>query len=172
MSFVTSAPATSMRRVQLPETHFAVVRAFDVSLGDIGQLFDSAFPACARAFATGILVPDGPAICRYLRIDAETDNCDLEIGFPVASALSQPVQLDGQEFVPSCTPAAEYAMQTYFGFYDGLNQAWSAFVSTMAANGLQPAGPCLECYVTEPAPDLDPATMRTDLYCPVESIAD
>lgn len=38
----------------------------------------------------------------------------------------------------------------------------------VAADGRQPALPFWEVYVTEPSPEMDPATLRTDLVLPYE----
>ena len=35
--------------------------------------------------------------------------------------------------------------------------------------GRAPGSPFWEVYVTEPSPDMDPATLRTDLFCPART---
>ena len=66
-------------------------------------------------------------------------------------------------------PAGTIARTTYVGGYDGLGAAWGAFLGEIGASGRAPDVPFWEVYVTEPSPDADPATMRTDLFTRVTS---
>ena len=51
------------------------------------------------------------------------------------------------------------------GSYDELGRSWQRLTTWIAEQGLQPAGPMWEVYVTEPTPETDPVTLRTDLFC-------
>jgi effector-binding domain-containing protein len=70
---------------------------------------------------------------------------------------------DGLTLSPSRLPAGRIAIISHLGSYDGLGDAWGRFMQAVADSGNQPALPFWEIYVTEPSPEADPATMRTDL---------
>ena len=57
---------------------------------------------------------------------------------------------------------------SHLGGYDGLGQAWDEFMAAVERSGASPRLPFWEVYVTEPSPETDPATMRTDLFTFVE----
>ena len=78
-----------------------------------------------------------------------------------------PIEVDGLRVVASKLPAANVAVTSYVGPYDGMGQAWGDFMGQISAMGFAPGNPFWETYVTEPTPDTDPATLRTDLYCVV-----
>ena len=102
----------------------------------------------------------GPAFALY-RGDPAT-SFDLELGFPVARPLVAPVP--GEVVVePSFIPAGEALTLTHFGAYDALPQAWAVLSAAAAATGFVPTF-FYEVYVTEPSPQTDPATLRTDLF--------
>lgn len=97
---------------------------------------------------------------------------DLEIGFPLDGPLFEqldddPIEVDGLRLVASTLPAANVAVTSYVGPYDGMGEAWGEFLGSISAKGFAPGTPFWETYVTEPTPDTDPATLRTDLYCVV-----
>ena len=87
----------------------------------------------------------------------------------VAAPLDGQLEAGGITFLPSSMPATQVATVSHLGGYDGLGDAWGRLMQQVAADGHQPALPFWEVYVTEPSPDLDPATLRTDLVLPYES---
>ena len=99
---------------------------------------------------------------------------DLEIGFPLAEPLPDGVGGEaegsgGMRVVASELPAGQVAATSHLGSYDGLGEAWQEFMGEIGSLGRAPASPFWESYVTEPSPDIDPATLRTDLFCPVRT---
>lgn len=152
-----------------------VVRVNDVPMATISGLFDavfgSAFPA---AFAQG-LQPAGPAFALYTRLtDGPDAMADVEIGFPLDGPLLEqldddPVEVEGLRVVASALPAGVVAVTSHVGGFDGLGEAWGRFLGEIGAKGMTPGIPFWESYVTEPSPDMDPATLRTDLYCLVRT---
>lgn len=68
--------------------------------------------------------------------------------------------------------AVPTAVTSYIGPYEGLGEEWGRMMGEIAARGLAPGMPCWESYVTDPTPDTDPATLRTDLYCLVADPSD
>lgn len=152
-----------------------VVRANDVPMATISGLFDAVFGrAFPAAFAQG-LQPAGPAFALYTRLtDGPDPVADVEIGFPLDGPLFEqldddPVEVDGLRVVASALPAGDIAVTSYIGGFDGLGAAWGALLGEIGAMGRAPGVPFWESYVTEPSPDMDPATLRTDLYCVVRT---
>jgi effector-binding domain-containing protein len=54
------------------------------------------------------------------------------------------------------------------GGYDQLGAAWDRLRSWIDGQGLTPGRELWEVYVTEPSPDIDPATLRTELNWTIE----
>lgn len=144
--------------VDQPHTPTAVVRG-TVSMQDMAPFYDRAFTQVAEAVARQGVSPQG-AFGLYLA--PPEDVFELEAGFVV----DRPVEADG-DVQPSSLPAGRVARLSYFGAYDGLGEAWGRLMSWIAQQGLAQAGPMWEVYVTEPTPESDPATLRTDLVCVV-----
>ena len=86
-----------------------------------------------------------------------------DVGVPVAEPLDGELEAGGITFYPSSLPAGRIATISHLGGYDGLPAAWSSFMETIARDGHEPRLPFWEVYVSEPGPDVDPATLRTDL---------
>lgn len=164
-------PLSEVRLLRGRTVPTVVVRANDVPMATISGLFDAIFgTAFPAAFAQG-LQPAGPAFALYTRLtDGPDAVADLEIGFPLDGPLLEqldddPVEVDGLRVVASAIPAGDVAVTSYIGGFDGLGEAWGRFLAEIRAMGRAPATPFWESYVTEPSPDMDPATLRTDLYC-------
>ncbi|MCT1432806.1 GyrI-like domain-containing protein [Dietzia maris] len=165
-------PVEGVRLLRAPAVPTAVVRATCVPMATIAGFFDSAFGTAFPAlFAAGV-TPAGPAFALYTRTTEEPEPAaDLEIGFPLARPLpelhpDEPTEIDGMQVIASELPAGDVAVTSHLGSYDGLGQAWGEFMGAIGAMGRAPGSPFWEVYVTEPSPDMDPATLRTDLFCP------
>ena len=168
-------PVEGIQILRAPAVPTVVVRATNVAMSTISELFDAAFgTALPAAFARG-LTPAGPAFALYTRLtDGADPVADVEIGFPLDGPLieqldDEPVEGGGLRVVASVLPAADVAVTTHLGGYDGLGQAWGEFLGQIGAMGRAPGTPFWETYVTEPSPDMDPADLRTDLYCVVHT---
>jgi len=164
--FVPLEPVREPRFVDRLEQPTAVVRANAYPMADLPKLFDPAFQTLATLMGERAFTPVGPAFALYHSQPGET--VDIEIGFPVESALEGPVERDDLVVEPSTIPAARAAVQSHFGGYDGLWKAWPSLIDWATAQGETPTFPFYEVYVTQPAPDSDPETLRTDLVLPVE----
>lgn len=168
-------PVTGVRVLAVPAVPTAVIRAVGVPMATIGRFFDSAFGTAFPAlFAAGV-IPAGPAFALYTRTSEEPEfTADLEVGFPLARPLAElhtgePIESGGMRIVGSELPGGEVAVTSHLGAYDELGQAWGGFMGEIGAMGRAPGSPFWESYVTEPSPDLDPATLRTDLFCMVRT---
>ncbi|NNG19474.1 AraC family transcriptional regulator [Naumannella sp. ID2617S] len=159
-----NAPAEGIEIFTVEAMPTLVHRATDHPLDRMTELFDGVFSAefpelLARVAAT----PGGPAFSLHHRIP--TDSCDLEVGVPLQGRVSDRLTgSNGITLEPSETPAGRVARTSYLGGYAGLGSAWQEFMTNLAAQGHRPAFPFWEVYVTQPTPDADPETMRTDLF--------
>ena len=168
-------PVNGVRVLRAPAVPTAVVRADHVRMATIAGLFDAVFgTAFPAAFARG-LKPAGAAFALYTSLTEGADPvADVEIGFPLDGPLieqldDEPVEVDGLRVVASVLPAGDVAVTTHLGGYDELGRAWGEFLAEIGAMGRAPATPFWETYVTDPSPDMDPADLRTDLYCVVRT---
>jgi effector-binding domain-containing protein len=168
-------PVDGVRLLRAPAVPTAVVRATGVPMATIAGFFDSAFgKAFPALFAAGV-TPAGPAFARYTNTTQEPEfTADIEIGFPLARPLAdlhegEPAEVDGMQVVGSELPAGDVAVTSHVGAYDGLGEAWGGLMGAIGAMGRAPGEPFWESYVTEPSPDMDPATLRTDLFCPART---
>lgn len=156
-SYLIESSPEDFTIMQVPAVPTVVVARDCVRQDQLPELYDSTFASLGATAAAGEISITGPAIGLYLRMD---DTLDIEIGFPG--------QISGETAaIASELPAGKVARMVYHGSYDGLPLAWAECVSRIAGEGLQVAGACWEAYVTEPTPELDPADLRTDLYCVV-----
>src|SRR5699024_7513187 len=95
-------PVPDVRVFTVPAVPTAVVRAKGMPTATIDGLFDAVFgSALPEAFHRGV-VPVGPALALYTSIgDGPEGVADVEIGFPVARALEQPIVADELTVEPS-----------------------------------------------------------------------
>ena len=146
-----------------------------VSMTELPGFYDRAFSAVGQALEVGGVQPAGPAFGYYLT--APTDTFELEAGFPLDAPLNAPaaeggavvaadgaVVAAGGGVVASELPAGLVAHATHAGGYDTLGASWQALTEWVQEQG-RTAGPRMwEVYVTQPTPEADPATLRTDLF--------
>ena len=168
-------PIDGVRLLRAPAVPTAVVRVAGVPMSELTGVFDSVFgTVLPRAFEAG-LAPAGPPIALYTAaVEGPDSVVDLEIGFPLRAPLAEqvgtdPIEVDGRRIVASELPAGEIAVISHVGSYDDLGRAWGDFMGEIAGMGRAPGLPFWESYVTEPSPDTDPATLRTDLFCAVRT---
>lgn len=136
----------------------AVVRGA-VPFTEITGFYDRSFREVAAVVERQGLSPRG-AFGLYLAPPG--DVIELEVGLIVDGE----VEPDG-DVIPSSLPGGRVARLVHHGAYDGLGEAWGGLMAWVSDQGLTPAGPMWEVYVTDPTPETDPASLRTDLFCPV-----
>lgn len=168
MNYLMSEPHASIDYFDAPGIELAVVTTENQKMALLHEIFDAHFRALGEAIGAGKIQPIGPALARYTRMDEANQECDLQIGFPVATPLSEPIQVGDVTIHSAQIPAGRTARISHFGAYDGLAQAWSTLVTEVLHAGHTPDDACYEVYVSEPTPETDPAALRTDLYLPVE----
>ncbi|MCS6711498.1 GyrI-like domain-containing protein [Brachybacterium sp. EF45031] len=147
---------------EVPEVPTVAVCVRDWRTADMGHLMDTVFSQLPQALAHHGLEPAGPAYALYHRMPVAT--ADIEVGFPVAAPAQVRLELDDDMVAtPSRLPGGRVAVISHVGPYQGLAEAWGAFIAAVGERGERGALPFWEFYVTEPTPDLDPAEVRTDL---------
>ena len=153
---ITAEPLSEPTLVTLPGGPAAVVRHDGVTMATLRPLFDTGFTAIAGSGAA----PNGPAFAHYL---GDTSGLfDLELGFPVAEPLADPVP--GQVTVqPGRLPTGRALALSHRGAYGSLHEDWGQLDERARRDGLVARG-MVEVYVTEPTPETDPTTLRTDLF--------
>ncbi|MBF6468344.1 GyrI-like domain-containing protein [Nocardia beijingensis] len=102
----------------------------------------------------------GPVFCLY-RVESAAAS-DLEVGFPVDRAVRPE-----RDVTAGCLPAGRVARTVPAGGFDALSAAWENLRSWIAEQELTPGALRWEVYLTRPAPEMDPAELRTELNWPV-----
>lgn len=151
---------TTLEDVETQRT--AVVRRDDMTMDGLRDLFDSAFGPVVEALRSVGAQPAGPAFARYQ--GDLSSRFTIEVGFPVAGPFDEPVRVGEQVVIPSNLPGGQIAAVTHMGGYDTLAEGWARLFEWVAGQGMGIGSPMWEVYVTEPTPDADPATLRTDLF--------
>lgn len=141
--------------IDVPATTTAVIAGV-VPMSELRSFFDGSFGAIASAVGGQGVAITGPALALYH--GPPTDTVDLEVGFPTDS----PVEPDG-DVRPGALPAGRVARLVHEGGYDQLGDSWGRLGAWIGEQGLTPGPVLWEVYVTEPTPDTDPATLRTEL---------
>ncbi len=106
------------------------------------------------------VVATGPWFSHHLKIDPGI--FDFEICFPVKELFTPEGRVTNGHL-----PSVKAARTIYHGPYEGLGEAWSEFDTWIVSQGLTPAESLLETYLTDPFPNPDPSTYRTELTRPL-----
>lgn len=147
------SPWTQLERVVLPPVPTAVVRRSGVTMAGIREAFDAGFSLLGASGVT----PCGPAFAVYRGDPAGV--FDVEIGFPVTGSVE-----DGAGVEAASLPSGPALALSHVGGYDGLAGAWGRLTAAVADGGRSVGRELIEVYVTQPTPEADPATLRTDLF--------
>ncbi|NUL48869.1 AraC family transcriptional regulator [Cellulosimicrobium funkei] len=160
--YFLAGPYTEIAFLEVPEVPTVVGAFTDFPMANMAEAFDSTFTALFPVLGDQGIQPAGPGFSLHTRMPADT--VDMEVGIPVDRVLRDSVTSgSGVTLRPSRLPAGRVAIVSHLGSYDGLGEAWGTFMQGVADAGHSPALPFWEIYVTEPSPEADPASMRTDL---------
>jgi effector-binding domain-containing protein len=160
--YFLGGPYRELTVLDAPEVPTVVNVAKGYPMDRMAEIFDSTFTALFPALGDQGIQPVGPAFALHTRMP--TDTVDFEVGIPVDRPLQRATNSDsGVTLSPSRLPAGRIAIVSHLGSYDGLGEAWGRFMQAVADSGNQPALPFWEIYVSEPSPEADASTMRTDL---------
>ncbi|ANE03968.1 GyrI-like domain-containing protein [Corynebacterium crudilactis] len=141
-----------------------VVAVFDNHpMSEMASAFDSTYQVLFPTLAAQGIHPIGPGYALYTSVPSDT--VSLEVGIPVDQPLDGDITADNGIVLKNSTiPGGKIARISHLGSFDGLGQAWGTFMESVAQAGHSADMPFWEVYVTEPSPDMDPATLQTDLY--------
>ena len=140
---------------------WALVIPATVDAVGIGDLLKELLPEVFLFAVANGAAPAGRPFTRYMAWNPG-GTVELEAGVPVLKPLEgngriQCVELDD----------TRAAVVTHTGPYDDLGEAYAALGAWVKENGLETAGPCLECYMTDPGEVTDPALWQTEVVWPV-----
>lgn len=160
-------PLTEIEILEMDETPTVVVRSPEQRLDDLAPLMDGTFSQLPAALADAGIAVTGAALACYRTMPTET--VDMEVGFPVDRLPAAELPLaSGLIARGSSLPTARIARLSHLGAYADLGAAWQGFMERLLAQGEQPQLPFWEVYVTEPRPDMDPSTLRTDMVTAIQ----
>jgi effector-binding domain-containing protein len=136
----------------------------------IGQVLGHVFQFAQQR---GIALTGFP-FTRY--VDVGPGLITMEPGMRIAGSGQEPLHIDaawlqatGEAAVRADTlPGGPAAFTVHMGSYDTLADAYGAIQQWIESEGLTPAGPPWECYVTDPAEHPNPADWKTEVYWPLQ----
>ncbi|WP_405182445.1 GyrI-like domain-containing protein [Nocardia sp. NBC_01377] len=131
-----------------------------VPLTGLRDFYDVSFHSVVQTIAAQQRAIMSPAFGLYR--GEPGDLLDVEVGF----ATERPV-IPQARVVAGSLPGGAVARTTHFGGFDGIAEAWDRLGAWLAEQNLRPAAHRWEVYVTDPAPDIDPADLRTELNWPL-----
>src|SRR5699024_7064401 len=162
-----AAPADERQEAPAPGVPAAVVSQRDFPMHEMTSLVGGTFSHLAEALEEVGIGLIGPAFALHHRAPVST--ADLEVGFPVDTPLTRTLTLpSGFEVTGSVLPAGRVGWISHIGGYGGLAEKWGAFTEDIGESEEQMTYPFWEFYVTPPSPDVNPATLRTDLFSMLE----
>ncbi len=91
------------------------------------------------------------------------ENMEWEIGFPCSAQVSPLKPLEKKVWTFELVASSIHA-----GPYEKTGETYIKIFEWMETNGYEQAGPVLEKYLNMPSPDIDPATLRAEIWIPVQ----
>ena len=141
-------PYTAPTEVTVPEGVLTVVHRTDqITMADIREVFDNAFPSLGQAD------PIGPGYAVYSTVPTYT--FDLTVGFPVAQVP------DG--FTSGTFPSGNALALSHLGPFDKLGETWGTLSEAFSRKDGGGGGPIAEVYTSDPS-QTAPEDLRTDLF--------
>lgn len=150
---------TEISTSDLTEQPTAVVRA-TVRTDELTSFFDGVFGTVMSAVQSHGAQLAGPPFALYHGMP--TDTVDVEAGFPVAGPFA-----GGDGVTASALPGGRTVRAMHEGPYEGLADTYQKMTDWMREHGLTPGESMWEVYLTDPSSQPDPATWRTEVFCPV-----
>jgi effector-binding domain-containing protein len=162
---ISEVPRSEVEWIEFDDVATAAIRFDQITQATLIEVFDKGFGTLGAAADAGAFVPAGPAVAVYHGDPMAV--FDLEVALPVAVPLANEVEFANHRLRPSVVRGGRCAVRSHVGAYDGLGDAWQSVVAAVLASGAVLSDRWIEVYVTEPGPDVDPATLRTELIAPV-----
>ncbi|MFJ6112989.1 GyrI-like domain-containing protein [Agrococcus sediminis] len=155
--------STDPRLVTLQPTTIAAIRE-TVPMAGITDFFDRAYRTVVRVMASQDIHPTGAPVGVYW--SAPTDTIEMSAGFPADAAVAAEEGVAAERL-----PAGRAVQLTHAGAYGTMRASYDRLAAWAEEQGL-PLGPVMwETYLTEPRPDVDPASMRTLITWPLQEPA-
>lgn len=140
----------------------AIVRGVDVPHNEMIRFLDAAFTGLRAASDAAIIAVKGSGFSVYhSELEGEVR---LDAGYPVIAPLEHPIEFGDVVIEPGELAAGEIARAVHTGPYNELRAEWDAFLAGLRERGREPQMPYVEVYRNVPAPEVDPWTLRTDLF--------
>lgn len=156
----TTPEPTTPELVTRDPTTAAVIRK-TVPMNELAPFFDTVFDAVMRAAEEQQVALAGPPFAVYFGTPSEV--VDVAAGFPTLGVVSE----TAGGVVPFELPGGRAVQLVHVGAYDTLGEGYGRVTAWMGEQGLTPAPLMWETYLTEPAPDGDPAANQTLITWPV-----
>lgn len=158
-------PHTEVVIAEVPAVCTAVVKHHDLPMSRLNGAAEKAAAQIPDALEEAGIALTGPAFALHHRWPVDT--ADVEIGFPIAQPLTEPIRLtDTIEIVGSELPGGRIATVTHVGPYSGLADAWGAFTAGVGEQGERMTFPYCDLYIS--LPSQKGGTARTDLVSLLE----
>lgn len=162
-NYLNAEAATEIEFFKAEEILTVVQKFEHYPMAEMRAAFDSTFSSMKSLLEPHGIHPTGPAFSLHHTMPGET--ATFEIGIPVDRALDKPVHSGtGVTLENSFLPAHHVARLSVFGSYTGLGGSWRNFMNSVLRAGKKADLPFWEVYVSQPTPDTDLETLRTDLY--------
>ncbi|MDH3642238.1 MAG: GyrI-like domain-containing protein [Gammaproteobacteria bacterium] len=149
------------------DQHYVAIRA-QVSREEMVAALPVFWPEVFGWLAEQGETPVGAPFIRYLRIAAEQDRYDIEVGIPVGKALAGEGRIGAGVF-----PAGRYATAIHTGPYDGLVAACQEVHAWVNDNDLEvdesetaegiERNVQVESYLSDPGAEPDPTKWQTQI---------
>lgn len=157
-----------MNIVELSVRNSLAVR-YRTSMADLSKSMGQVYGEIAAFMAKKGIAFAGPPFAMYYNMDM--DDLDLEIGFPVASAvasaLAATISGEGRVKVGQL-PGGKLATATHIGAYDGIAETYERLTAFVAEKGLKPEDFMYEEYLNSPE-DTPPEKLATNIYFPLKA---
>jgi effector-binding domain-containing protein len=132
----------------------------NTSIKELPQALGKAYAAIGEFMAELGEQPAGAAYAAYFNFDMK--DIDVEIGFPVASALPGKDPIQSGEL-----PTGKIARCLYQGPYNKIEPAYNALTAWVEEQGYEATGVSYEFYLNDPG-DVSPEELLTQVVFPLK----
>ena len=136
-----------------------------VNRSQIGSAIGDALPHIFMYAQQHGIALAGHPLTRY--VDVGPGLVTIEPAMRVVSRPASEGKASAGEVVEDVLPAGNAATTIHAGPYETLTEAYAALERWMEQNGLRPAGPPWEDYITDPAEFPDPKDWKTEVCWPI-----
>ncbi len=139
--------------------HTAAIK-LDIPVAQVRDVMGPGITEVFEAIGKQGMTPAGAWVNHHFKMPSTT--FDFEIAVPV----DRPIKPVGR-VIASSWPAMKVVRAVYQGPYEGLPEAWGAFIAWIAESGLKTSNELWEQYVEGPQTHSDPKLFRTELNKPL-----